>query len=238
MIRVFIVAGVRLYCDALAQVLASADSLRVVGTHAGGNGAVAHLAASRPDVVLLDMAIPCSYELARQFQRSAPEMAVVALCVGGSDPELLSCAEAGIAGYVHADASLDEVIAVIQSAAHGDLFCSPRLARELVRRLAALAGTRAPDPQAPLTPREREIVALLEQHLSDKEIATHLRIGVETVREHVQSVLKKLNVHRRREAVRALKPAHGAVAALPAPAVTAPSQLRSGPRPRPSDGNS
>ncbi|MBI3049548.1 MAG: response regulator transcription factor [Acidobacteria bacterium] len=218
MIRVFIVAGVRLYCDALAEVLARAERLCVVGAHAGGNGALAHLASSRPDVALLDMAMPQSHELARDVQRSVPEISVVALGVGASDTELLTYAEAGIAGYVHAGASLDELIEVIESAARGELICSPRLARELVRSLAALAGTRAPDsPQARLTLRECQILALLEQHLSNKEIAIHLGIEVATVRNHVHNILKKLGVRRRHDAIRALKPAQRAVAARPDP---------------------
>lgn len=218
MIRVFIVAGVRLYRDALADVLARVESLCVVGAHADGDGALARVAASRPDVALLDMAMPQSYAMARDFQRSVPEISVVALGVGASEPELLTCAEAGITGYLTADASLEELIAVIESAARGELICSPSLVRGLVRSLAALAAERAPEPrQARLTPRERQILALLEQHLSNKEIAIHLGIEVATVKNHVHKLLRKLGVHRRHEAIRALKPAQGAVAALPAP---------------------
>lgn len=223
LIRVFIVAGVRLYRDALVDVLARVESLCVVGAQAGGGGVLAHLAASRPDVALLDMAMPQSYTLARDFQRSVPEISVVALGVRASEPEQLTCAEAGITGYVTADASLEELIAVIESAARGELICSPSLVRGLVRSLAALAAERAPaPPQAPLTPRERQILALLEQHLSNKEIAVHLRIEVATVKNHVHKLLKKLGVHRRHEAIRATNHrdgtlAQGAVAALPAP---------------------
>jgi two-component system, NarL family, nitrate/nitrite response regulator NarL len=230
MIRVFIVAGVRLYGDALAHVLACSERLCVVGAHAGGGGALDHLAASRPDVALLDIAMPQSYAMARDFQRNVPQVSVVALGVGTSEPELLTCAEAGITGYVTADASMEELIAVIESAAREELICSPSLVTGLVRSLAALAAMRAPDPShARLTPRERQILALLEQHRSNKQLAIHLGIEVATVKNHVHKLLKKLGVHRRHEAIRALTSARKAVTALPAPrgdrAFTVPFQV-------------
>ena len=217
MIRVFIVAGIRLYRDGLADVLARSEGLFVVGAHAGGGGALAHLALSRPDVALLDMATPQSYAMAREVHQSNPEISVVALGIKASEPELLTCAEAGITGYLREDASLDELIAVIESAARGELICSPRLARELVRRLATLAAERPPDsPQSRFTPRERQILGLLDQDLSNKEIAVHLGVEVATIKNHVHHLLEKLGVHRRHEAILALTKARQAVASLPA----------------------
>ena|SRR2546429_7589515 len=217
MIRVFIVAGIRLYREGLAHVLARGKGLFVVGAHAGGSGALAHIALSRPHVALLDMTTPQSYAMAREVHSSNPEISVVALGIRASEPELLTCAEAGITGYLTEDASFDELIAVIESAARGELICSPRLARGLVRRLAALAAERPPDsPQARFTPRERQILGLLDLNLSNKEIAVHLGVEVATIKNHVHNLMEKLGVHRRREATLALTRARGAVASLPA----------------------
>ncbi len=144
-------------------------------------------------------------------------MSVVALGLK-AEPELLTYAEAGIMGYVTEDASLDELIGVIRSAARGELICSPRLAGGLVRRLAALAAAHTHDSlKVRLTTREHQILALLEQNLTNKDIANHLGIEVATIKNHVHNLLHKLGVHRRHEAVWAMKRALGSVTMLPTP---------------------
>lgn len=215
--RVFIVVGIRLYREGLVDVLGRAQGLTVIGALAGGSEALTQVAATQPHVALLDVATPQSYALARDFHRSVPEMSVVALGLK-AEPELLTYAEAGIMGYVTEDASLDELIGVIRSAARGELICSPRLAGGLVRRLAALAAAHTHDSlKVRLTTREHQILALLEQNLTNKDIANHLGIEVATIKNHVHNLLHKLGVHRRHEAVWAMKRALGSVTMLPTP---------------------
>ena len=103
-----------------------------------------------------------------------------------------------MAGYVGRGDSLEDLVAAVESAARGELHCSPKIAGSLVRRVAILAAGRAVvSLQGRLTSREREIARFLEKGLSNKEIATALCIEVATVKNHVHNLLEKLNVHRR-----------------------------------------
>jgi DNA-binding NarL/FixJ family response regulator len=199
MIRVLIASGIRLYREGLAQILGHIDLLSVVGQVSDRDIALAYLGDAAPDVILLDMSTPENLALVRRVRELTPSIPVVAL--GIEESELLACAEAGVVGYVTREGSLDELLAAMCSVVRGELVCSPRIAGSLVRRLAALADERARSlPEPPLTTRECEIVNLLEEHLSNKEIAARLDIEVATVKNHVHNLLEKLNVHRRADA--------------------------------------
>jgi DNA-binding NarL/FixJ family response regulator len=140
MIRILIVAGIRLYRDGLSHVLDGHDGLRVVGAVADAREACIPLTELTPDVVVLDMATAENYAMARELRHIAPSIPVVAIGVADSDGEVLTCAELGAAGYVTRDGSIDALVAAVQSAARGELICSPRMAGTLVRRLATLAA--------------------------------------------------------------------------------------------------
>ena len=203
MIRVLIVAENRLYREGLAQLLGRQSGMTVVGVKSDLREAAADIQGLEPDVVVLDVATAESHATVRDLKRLAPGVAVVALGVGGLEGDILGCVEAGVAGYVTREGSVKDLVAVVESAVRGELQCSPEITGSLVRRLAALAADREASPsQARLTTREREIVRLLEQDLSNKEIAVHLGIEVATVKNHVHNLLEKLNVHRRTEAAR------------------------------------
>jgi DNA-binding NarL/FixJ family response regulator len=138
------------------------------------------------------------------MKRLVPGVPIVALGVPDVEGDVLACAEAGIAGYVTREASLEELVAVVRSAVQGELRCSPRIAAGLLRRLSALSEHGPSAPRVRLTARQREIVRLIGQDLSNKEIAHRLGIEVATVKNHVHNLLEKLNVHRRTAAVRLL----------------------------------
>jgi two-component system nitrate/nitrite response regulator NarL len=215
--RVFIVAGMRLYREGLADLLARTSCVEVVGTHSGGLEVVPHLMQSPPDVLLLDMGAPDSYDTARALERDVPDVPTVALGIGNSESERLRCAEVGIIGYVSDNAPASELVQVIERAARGEALCSPKLAGQLVRKLAALARDRDTEPlRGELTRREREVVALIEQDCSNKEIAQRLGIEVATVKNHVHNLLEKLSVRRRSEIVRILKLPRSAAASAAA----------------------
>jgi len=104
------------------------------------------------------------------------------------------------------DGTLADLRAVIESVARGEVVCSPRIAASLLRRIADLAAEREPPPpELRLTSREIEIVELIDQGLSNKEIAQRLSIALPTVKNHVHSILDKLHVHRRAEAAARLR---------------------------------
>ncbi len=201
MIRVVIVADTRLYREGLAQVLSRGQQVSVIATATGGEEALTRLPELEPDVILVDMAMTGGLRAVRGLVESAPGARVVALAVAEQDEDVLGCAEAGVSGYVPREASVDDLVRVIESVARGEAICSPRIAASLLRRVAMLAaGQGAALPQAQLTTREREIVRLIDRGLSNKEIARELGIEVATVKNHVHNLLEKLRVHRRGEA--------------------------------------
>ncbi len=201
MIRVAIVADTRLYREGLAQVLSRDSRICVAATVARRDEALASLPDLQADVVLVDMAMPESLGALRAIVERVPDGRVIAIGVLEDDDEVLSCAEVGAAGYVPREASLDDLVTVIESVARGEAICSPRVTASLLRRVAALAaGNGGGLPRAQLTSREREIVGLIDRGLSNKEIARDLGIEVATVKNHVHNILEKLQVHRRGEA--------------------------------------
>jgi DNA-binding NarL/FixJ family response regulator len=111
-----------------------------------------------------------------------------------------------MAGYVPRDGSLSDLVAAIESAAHGELRCSPKIAASLFQRVARLTDETR-HSTASLTRREEEIARLIDQGLSNKQIARRLQIEVSTVKNHVHSVLKKLQATRRTLVATRLPPA-------------------------------
>jgi DNA-binding NarL/FixJ family response regulator len=138
-----------------------------------------------------------------------PAAKLVAFAVSDIDHEIVVGAMAGIAGYVHRDGSVAELVTEVLNAVRGELHCSPRLAARLLQQIASLSlgggkGGSAPDanegPRA-LTRRESEILGLVDQGLSNKEIARALNISFATVKNHVHHILDKLQVRRRTQAL-------------------------------------
>ncbi len=201
MIRLLIVGDVRLYREGLAQVLQGDGRTAVVGTAARVDELLENGRDLDPQVVLLDMTSSGSLNAVRAITAAMPEVKVVALGVPEVEGDIIAYAEAGVAGYVPREASVDELVSTVTGVARGELPCSPRIAGALLRRVAALAAANGTEPQLRhLTTRELEIAQLIEAGLSNKEIAGRLCIEVATVKNHVHSILKKLQVRRRGEA--------------------------------------
>jgi DNA-binding NarL/FixJ family response regulator len=200
-IRVFIIAEVRLYREGLEQILGQEEPFHVVGASPSLGAAVALLRRTLPDVVLLDLAAE-GPTAARLLHRELPEAKLIALAIREVEAEVLAWAEAGMAGYVSREASLAEVSATIRRAAAGELICPPRITANLVQHLSSVVAQRpTPRVSARLTAREVDVVRLIGRGLSNKEIARELSIALPTVKNHVHSVLEKLQVRRRSEAV-------------------------------------
>lgn len=203
-IRVVIAVDVRLYREGLAGALGSCGSVHVLATADSSQDALTAVETMRPDVLLLDTSVPGSLDLVQTVAAAGRDVRVVALALG--DDDVMGCAEAGIAGFVRRDASLDDVVTTIQSVARGELLCSPRVAAALLRRLGALAAThRSHTSPNGLTRREHEIIGLIDQGLSNKDIASRLGIEVATVKNHIHNLLEKLHLHRRGEAAAYLR---------------------------------
>jgi DNA-binding NarL/FixJ family response regulator len=163
---------------------------------------VAALTCNRPDLVLINHETRDSPILLQAIFELCPDIRVIALGMSEDDETaIVSCAEAGIAGYHLRGESLDDLLALIHRVANGESVCSPRVAAILLHRLSALAAERHPTAmELVLSVREVQILTMLELGLSNRDIADRLCIAVHTVKNHVHSVLTKLGVSNRAEA--------------------------------------
>lgn len=204
MCRIVIAAEIGVYADGLALGLAGCD-LDVTGTATDAVETMRLLREHEPDVVLLDPSIPAGLALLRVIAGEHPDVRVVALAVDETEDLVIACAEAGVAGYVPRDARVAEVATIARDAAQGKAACSPRIAARLLHRVAVLAAAQPEEPGEPLTRRETQIVGLIDDGLSNKQIARELCIEVATVKNHVHSILGKLQVSRRGEAAAVMR---------------------------------
>ena len=201
MIRALVASDIRLYREGLADGLRASGRVEVVGTADDGRAGAACARALDPDVVLVDLAMAGWEEAVRAIVVAAEEARVVVLGVREVEDEVVACAEAGVSGYVTREASLDELVEIVESVVRGESLCSPRISAVLLRRVTELsARERRPAAVDRLTPREVQIVRLIDEGLSNKQIAGRLSIELATVKNHVHSILEKLQVERRGEA--------------------------------------
>src|SRR5438874_4319957 len=207
MIRALIAGRSRVHREALALALSQARGVRVLGTASRREEILTRLAETPPDIVLVDFAMPEAANIVAEIRRRAPSVKVVAITLGDTEAEVIQLAEAGVAGYVLPDGSLDDLIIAVESAVRGELYCPPRMAFSLLRRLGVMAtvlrdeeqgATRS--PLGALTGREREILQLVDEGMANKAIARRLVIELPTVKNHVHNILKKLHVHTRIDA--------------------------------------
>jgi two-component system, NarL family, nitrate/nitrite response regulator NarL len=207
-ITVFVYARVRLYREGLAEILAHERVFDVLGTAAKLGEALAKLATLEPDVLVVDTSFRESRAEIRTIAAKTPAAAVVAVAIPDSEESVIAFAEVGATGYVTRDASGEELVKAVRHAARGEVVCPPRFVATVFRRLALLAMQQEPEPPVErLTTREREVVFLIGEGLSNKQIAERLLIEVATVKQHVHNILEKLEVAHRSEAAAAVRTA-------------------------------
>jgi two-component system nitrate/nitrite response regulator NarL len=199
-ILVFVVSPVRVYRDGLAQLLDGRGELRVLGSAGTVEQALGQIVDLGPDVVLVDTDQPASVAGVRVIAVAAPASRVVALAAREDDRSVIACAEAGVAAFVSRDGTLDDVVATALAVVRGEAPCPPRVAAALLRRVSDAAAERPHGEVSALTSRERQVVALIDEGLSNKEIAASLCIELSTVKNHVHNLLEKLGARGRTEA--------------------------------------
>lgn len=205
-IRILVISDTRLYRDGLREVLGRTDTLRVVATAAHADDALAVLGAESVDVVLLGLGGLDAIAAAQLIIGAHPGARLVALAVDDRPEDVVPLAEAGVCGYVARDAALSDLLRTLRSVVRGESPCSPGVAAGLLRRLATLTGgTAATTAPGRLTAREQQVLSLMGEGLSNKQIAHRLCIELPTVKNHVHHVLEKLQVHRRTEAVAVIR---------------------------------
>lgn len=213
MIRLLIVddqrlvrAGVRMLCE-------STTDVEVVGEGADGVEAVRLTAELRPDVVLMDLRMPGLDGTAAtaQITASCPDSKVLVLTTFDDDEHLYPALSAGAAGFLLKDSDPVEMLTAIRRVADGDILLAPSVLRRIVDRAvsaAPAAGTNTAG-RASLTARERDVLALVADGLSNQEIAERLHLGVTTVKTHVANLMDKTSSPNRvRLAVFAVRDGH------------------------------
>ncbi len=206
LIRVVVVDGHALFRRGLENVLSSEPDLEVVGEAADGLEALEICAALGPDVVVIDVAMPgaSGIEAARKIREARPETAIIMLTVSDEEEHLFDALRAGATGYLLKEISIDDVAAAVRAVAVGHSPISPPMASKLLvefNRLAARAEIRQQTDSASLTRRELEVLRLVADGLTNREIARELFIAENTVKNHVRNILEKLHLHSRMEAV-------------------------------------
>jgi two-component system nitrate/nitrite response regulator NarL len=204
-VRLAILADVRIYRDGLRELLSGRDGVAVVGVVASVEEALAMLDGVSPAVIVVHMTMADGPAAVRALRDCTPEVRVVAVAVPEAEADVIAYAEAGASGFLTHEGSLDDLVRTVRTVVRGDAACSPSMVASLLRHVSALASQRTSEgPIQALTTREREVLSLIADGLSNKEIAHNLAIELPTVKNHVHRILEKLRVARRTEAVAVL----------------------------------
>ncbi|HZO62750.1 MAG TPA: response regulator transcription factor [Gaiellaceae bacterium] len=184
-------------------------SFAVVAEAADGVEAVERAREAQPDLVLLDLAMPGGggLEALPKLRAAAPFCEVVVLTASGTEENLLAAIRAGAAGYLLKTEPPERIAELLEGIAKGEAALSGQVARRLVDRVREGGGLDSGVPESiagELSAREVEVLLLLDEHLGTDQIAQRLFISEHTVRSHVKSLLRKLGVSSRREALEAL----------------------------------
>jgi DNA-binding NarL/FixJ family response regulator len=211
--RVLIVDDHPLTRDALAALLTQ-QGFDVVGEAEDGQEAIAEAARLQPDIVLLDLTMPGMDGLTAlpRIREQAASSEVVVLTASDAEENLLAAIRAGASGYLLKTEPPEQIAAFLRGVARGDAALSGGVARRLLERVreGGRLGGVPEEVTRVLSAREVEVLLLLDEHLGTDEIAQRLFISEHTVRSHVKSLLKKLGVSSRREALERLESARAA----------------------------
>jgi DNA-binding NarL/FixJ family response regulator len=203
-IKVLVVDDQELVRSGFRLILESNDDLEVVGEGANGREAVQLAATTSPDVVLMDIRMPelDGIEATRAILAEHPKIRVLVLTTFDLDEYVVRAIRAGASGFLLKDAPPSQLVEAIRVVAAGEALLAPTVTRRLLERFArGLDDDRPPPALGGLTERELEILHLVAQGLSNAEIAERLVVSETTVKTHVSSVLRKLRLRDRVQAV-------------------------------------
>ena len=204
-IRVLLVDDQTLFRESLGMLLAAQPDLEVVGEAANGAVALELIPTLRPHVVLMDLRMPVmdGVTATRQLRVAFPDVQVIALTTFDDDADVFAALRAGAVGYLLKDVSSAQLVEAVLAAARDEAVLQPSVAAKVVAQFARLPVAEPEQPQplvVPLSERELEVLRLLANGRSNKEIAASLYLAEGTVKNHVTNVLAKLNARDRTQA--------------------------------------
>jgi two-component system response regulator NreC len=203
-IRLVLIDDHTLFRHGLRTLISAEPDLDVVGEGSNAADAVTVAAQTAPDVVLLDIGMPgmSSFEACRQIRKERPETRVLFVSMYDDEDYLAECLEVGGGGYLLKDSPAENLLTGIREVHRGGTYLSPRLLSRLVDDLRLHGKSPVRQPRfASLTKREREILKLLAEGNSVKEIATSFDLSVKTVEAHKFNLMRKLDIHNKAQLV-------------------------------------
>lgn len=205
-IRVLIVDDHAIVRDGIRALLALADDMAVVGEAAGGRDAIALARTLAPDVILMDIAMPDlgGLEATLEIRRIRPDARILVLSQYADAEYVRRFLRAGVSGYILKKAAGAELVAAIRAVHRGGLVLDPEIARDAVTGEPATPAAVAagPDPYERLTDREKQVLKLVAEGRSNKDVAELLGISVKTAMSHREHVMAKVEAHNRTDLIR------------------------------------
>ncbi len=203
-IRVLLTDDHALFRQGIRTLLSLEPDMEVVGEAANASEAVDMGRQLRPDIVLMDIGMTgmSSFEATRQIRKERPETRVVFLSMYDDEDYLAECVEIGASGYILKESQTDQLLTGIREVGHGGSYLSPRLLTRLVDGYRALGRSPVRQPRfGSLTKREREVLKLLAEGQSVKEIAANFDLSVKTIEAHKFNLMRKLDIHNKAQLV-------------------------------------
>ena len=179
--------------EALAQMIAKDPQFEVVGQCGDGLHVVERVLAAEPDVLVLDIAMPGlnGLDICRDLNHKMPGLSVLMLSMYNDEEFIARALENGACGYLMKDAENDQLIEALRTVARSQVYLAPGVSRTVLQRI----GRGAPDPYDQLTTRERQVLQLIAEGKTNREVAEALNLAVKTIDTHRTRLMKKLDIH-------------------------------------------
>jgi len=196
-IRVLLADDHKIFRDGLRTLIEKEDGMEVVAEAENGRKTVKISEKLAPNVVIMDVTMPDmnGIEATRKIVASGSNTKVIALSMHSDRRFVIGMLEAGASGYLLKDCAFGELASAIRQVTSGNTYLSPRIADVVVKAYLNKAPNSTLTTRTVLTSREREILQLLAEGLSAKEIAAHLNLSIKTVETHRRNIMEKLNIH-------------------------------------------
>lgn len=203
-IRILLADDHTILRNGIRAILEDEPGMEVVGEAEDGRTAVSLATQLKPDIVIMDIAMPLlnGLEATRQIRRTCPGVKVIILSMHDNEEYIVQVLESGAMGYILKDAAARELIQALRTVHRGEAVLSPAITRIVIEDYLRWGGIRQTEDAEELSPREREILQLIAEGHTSKQISEMLVISIKTVQAHRNSLMQKLNLHNRGELVK------------------------------------